>query len=285
MDTNSDLKNMLLSVPETAEAPSDEVWKGVRRGLKRRDFWRVKGKVLLSAVLLAAACGAVLLFVPQKNNSEVKEWRAESVAEVTEERALPAEIPATAMQAEAAVKTEASADRQVAEHAIPAARPAEARAEAVGTHPETQLQSVPVKAETAVAARPEEKTPAVARQQVAAAAPVVKAEMRPAETETVRPEAAETPAFQAIFPSAFTPNGDGLNDTYGPLLSERTTQYLMRIYNRSNQLVFQTVHPEEAWDGTFRGQPQPHGAYVCIISCTTASGKHSAKSEFLLLRD
>ena len=281
MDSN--LKDMLLSVPETAESPSPAVWKGVRRGLKRRDFWRVKGKVLLSAGFLAVTCGALLLSVSSSNVPDEGEAGKESVAEVTEETVVSGKTDVSDA-AQQPVKAEAPVGIQAFVAAAPAVRPAEVRAEeAAGTHPELQPQAAPEKKETAAAVHPEEIMPAMGRQQVATSA--VKAETLPAETENAQPKAAETPAFQVIFPSAFTPNGDGLNDTYAPLISGPVSRYIMRIYNRSNQLVFQALYPEESWDGTFRGQPQPHGAYVCVVSCTTASGQHSSKSEFLLLRD
>lgn len=282
MDMDSNLKDMLLSVPDTAESPSPAVWESVRRGLKRRDFWRVKGKILLSAGLLAVACGALLLLVPPSNVPDEEVPGVESVAEVTEGTVVSGktDVSDTAQQP---VKAETPASVQAFVPAVPAALPAEVHAESVSTHSEPQPHSVPEKSEASVAVRPEEKMPAASRQQVAA--PVVETEVLPAETEKARPKPVETPAFRIIFPSAFTPNGDGLNDTYSPLLSEPVSRYVMRIYNRSNQLVFQTLHPEESWDGTFRGQPQPHGAYVCIVNCTAASGQHASKSEFLLLRD
>lgn len=285
MDMDSNLKDMLLSVPETAESPSPAVWEDVRRSLKRRDFWRVKGKILLSAGLLAVACGALLLLVPPSNVPDEEVPGMESVAEVTEGTVVSGktDVSDTAQQP---VKAETPASVQAFVPAVPAARPVEVRAEAVtGTHPELLPQSAPGKTETAATARLEEKIPAASRQQVTVAIPAVKAETLPAETEKAQPKAVDTPAFRVIFPSAFTPNGDGLNDTYAPLISESVSRYVMRIYNRSNQLVFQTLHPEESWDGTFRGQLQPHGAYVCVVSCTTASGQHASKSEFLLLRD
>ena len=42
-------------VPEPLPAPPEAVWDGIRRGMKRKDFWRVKGKVLATALLCASA--------------------------------------------------------------------------------------------------------------------------------------------------------------------------------------------------------------------------------------
>ena len=92
-------------------------------------------------------------------------------------------------------------------------------------------------------------------------------------------------SLQISFPSAFTPNGDGLNDQYKPSISGKTTQYILRIYNSSQQLLFQTTTYDDAWDGTYRGKEQPHGLYLYICSCVDEFGrKYSMKGEFLLLK-
>jgi gliding motility-associated-like protein len=57
------------------------------------------------------------------------------------------------------------------------------------------------------------------------------------------------------FPSAFTPNGDGINDSFGPLGSlSALTKYSFSIYNRWGQKVFSSVNPFEKWDGALRGK-------------------------------
>ncbi|MDX1909715.1 MAG: gliding motility-associated C-terminal domain-containing protein [Bacteroidia bacterium] len=62
--------------------------------------------------------------------------------------------------------------------------------------------------------------------------------------------------------SAFTPNGDGLNETFGAIYHCQLDQYELHIYNRWGQEVFMTRSPDDAWDGTWRGQPCPLGVYV-----------------------
>lgn len=92
-------------------------------------------------------------------------------------------------------------------------------------------------------------------------------------------------SLNIVFPSAFTPNGDGLNDYYRASISGKTSQFLLRIYNTSQQLLFQTTKQEEAWDGTYKGTDQPHGLYIYTCSCTDEFGrKYILKGEFLLLK-
>jgi len=68
-----------------------------------------------------------------------------------------------------------------------------------------------------------------------------------------------------IMPSAFTPNGDGRNDYFGPITSVNFTNgtiKVFKIYNRWGQLVFNGNQP---WDGKFDGKEQPVGTYVYYI--------------------
>lgn len=49
--------------------------------------------------------------------------------------------------------------------------------------------------------------------------------------------------------NAFSPNADGLNDTFFPILSEDLNIIHFKIYNRWGDLVFET-NEHKAWDGT-----------------------------------
>mgnify|MGYP006421776357 CR=1 FL=1 len=51
-------------------------------------------------------------------------------------------------------------------------------------------------------------------------------------------------------PNIFTPNGDNLNDQLRPMEACFIESVEMRIFNRWNQLVFQTNDPQLLWDGT-----------------------------------
>ncbi|HLZ87418.1 MAG TPA: gliding motility-associated C-terminal domain-containing protein [Puia sp.] len=67
---------------------------------------------------------------------------------------------------------------------------------------------------------------------------------------------------QLLLPNAFTPDGDGHNDTFRPLHACEMTNFEMTIYNRYGELVFRSVNPDDAWDGRFRGARVQGGAYV-----------------------
>jgi gliding motility-associated-like protein len=74
-------------------------------------------------------------------------------------------------------------------------------------------------------------------------------------------------------PSAFTPNGDGLNDKIAPIaVGIRNIQYF-RIFNRWGQMVYSTTVNGEGWDGKIAGTLQATNTYVWICSAIDYTGK------------
>jgi gliding motility-associated-like protein len=64
------------------------------------------------------------------------------------------------------------------------------------------------------------------------------------------------------FPNAFTPNGDGVNDTFKPLFFCPVLTTSFKIYNRWGQKVFETRDPNAAWDGKVDGTEAPSDVYA-----------------------
>jgi len=69
-------------------------------------------------------------------------------------------------------------------------------------------------------------------------------------------------------PNAFTPNGDGLNDTFHPVV-ENANQYRLLIFDRWGAQLFETTDTENGWDGTFRGEGCSAGTYSYLIQYET----------------
>lgn len=90
----------------------------------------------------------------------------------------------------------------------------------------------------------------------------------------------------AIFvPSAFTPNGDGLNDILKPMGIGYFNINYFRVYNRWGQQVFYTTAFNEGWDGKLNGTPQDIGTYFWILSMTNRFGAEEIiKGDAVLLR-
>jgi gliding motility-associated-like protein len=66
-------------------------------------------------------------------------------------------------------------------------------------------------------------------------------------------------------PSAFTPNGDGLNDIIRPYLIGMKGLKSFSVFNRWGNLIFHSTTYGEGWDGTGHGDKQPPGVYVWVL--------------------
>lgn len=65
-----------------------------------------------------------------------------------------------------------------------------------------------------------------------------------------------------ILPNAFTPNGDGFNDQFIPILNRFVTRIKFEVYNEWGQKVFETTDPQINWNGTnFSGAQLADGVY------------------------
>lgn len=65
-------------------------------------------------------------------------------------------------------------------------------------------------------------------------------------------------------PNAFSPNDDGLNETFGPE-GQNIVAMELRIYDRWGEQVFKSQSLSNQWDGTLKGKPVPEGTYVYIL--------------------
>lgn len=75
-------------------------------------------------------------------------------------------------------------------------------------------------------------------------------------------------------PTGFTPNADGLNDTFRPLgAAEFMTEYQITIWNRWGQEVFRSTEVTNGWDGRFKGQDAQTGVYAYMITYRDINNK------------
>jgi gliding motility-associated-like protein len=73
------------------------------------------------------------------------------------------------------------------------------------------------------------------------------------------------PLFTFYVPNAFTPDGDGKNDTWGPAgANYEYESYNVQIYDRWGKMVWQTDSPDRQWNGTDQSSLEPvrEGLYV-----------------------
>lgn len=74
-------------------------------------------------------------------------------------------------------------------------------------------------------------------------------------------------------PSAFSPNGDGTNDTYR-VEARYFTSFNIQIFNRWGEKVYQSDNYEKhGWDGSYEGQKAPSGVYTYVVQATGMDGE------------
>lgn len=84
------------------------------------------------------------------------------------------------------------------------------------------------------------------------------------------------PYMSIYIPNSFTPNGDGLNDTFGAY-GEAIKDFKMQVYNRWGQMIFESNNVNNQWDGTHLGEKVPMGSYVYKVIAKGVVGKQTTK--------
>jgi gliding motility-associated-like protein len=88
-----------------------------------------------------------------------------------------------------------------------------------------------------------------------------------------------------LMPTAFSPNGDGNNDIYRPVIKNGPLDVLsFQIYDRWGQKVYDNeITGVVGWDGTYRNIKQPIGVYIYYIQVKLSSGNVVKQSGNLTL--
>lgn len=87
------------------------------------------------------------------------------------------------------------------------------------------------------------------------------------------------------FPNSFSPNGDGLNDYFKPVLGKYLLFYRLSIFNRYGQRIFTSSDPNAGWSGSFKSSPLDSGVFswVCEYQFPDKQNK-KIKGQVYLLR-
>lgn len=73
-------------------------------------------------------------------------------------------------------------------------------------------------------------------------------------------------------PNVFTPNNDGVNDTF-EILTTYVKTYHIEIYNRWGDLVFTSDDEDTHWDGKINGNDAEGGTYFYLLQMTGSEGE------------
>ena len=85
-------------------------------------------------------------------------------------------------------------------------------------------------------------------------------------------------------PTAFSPNGDNLNENFRPILIGMKSLDDFKVFNRWGQQLYSNAgNSITGWDGSFGGRPQEAGTYVWIAQGTDYLNKTVKKKGYVVL--
>jgi gliding motility-associated-like protein len=86
-----------------------------------------------------------------------------------------------------------------------------------------------------------------------------------------------------IFYSAFSPNGDGVNDTFEIDGLEAYPNCHVKIFNSDGIELFSNVGYTAKWDGSYKGKEMPLGTYFYLINLNDGS-KKTFNGHFMIIK-
>ena len=95
--------------------------------------------------------------------------------------------------------------------------------------------------------------------------------------------------LDVFIPNAFTPNGDGLNDSFKTVVNgPELDLYEFMVLDRNGKEVFYTTNPDENWDGTIKGSSYTSGTsmfiYILKIKSVEDRGPMTLRGHVVLIR-
>jgi|GEM_PF-1264518 len=89
---------------------------------------------------------------------------------------------------------------------------------------------------------------------------------------TVRMQIVIEKGYDVMIPNAFTPNGDGINDTFG-LQFRGAKSVELNVYDTWGSMIYhEKGETIKGWDGNLKGKPAENGNYLYKISVVTFYG-------------
>jgi gliding motility-associated-like protein len=85
-------------------------------------------------------------------------------------------------------------------------------------------------------------------------------------------------------PSAFTPNGDGINDRWDIKNMNTFTTGYVSVFNRYGQQVFFSIGYAIPWDGRYNNKDLPTGVYYYLIKTNEKGKEQRLAGNVLIVR-
>ncbi len=86
------------------------------------------------------------------------------------------------------------------------------------------------------------------------------------------------------FPTAFSPNGDGLNDSFYPNTNQTIIIESFDIYNRIGEKVYSYTPLSPSWNGFYLGQSAAKGVYSYILNYRFLGNRFTKTGEMMVVR-
>ncbi|MBC7400599.1 MAG: gliding motility-associated C-terminal domain-containing protein, partial [Mucilaginibacter sp.] len=85
-----------------------------------------------------------------------------------------------------------------------------------------------------------------------------------------------------VVPNTFTPNNDGINDTWNIKYLDTYPTAVVEVFNRYGAKVFSSNNYAIPWDGKFNGAVLPFGVYYYVID--TKSGRKQMTGSLTIIK-
>ena len=91
-------------------------------------------------------------------------------------------------------------------------------------------------------------------------------------TDTEQHDSTVITESKLVFPNAFSPNGDGINDVFKAKEYQSLAEFHAYIFNRWGQKLYDWTDPDEGWDGTSGGKDVKDGVYFVLVKAKGTDG-------------
>jgi gliding motility-associated-like protein len=91
------------------------------------------------------------------------------------------------------------------------------------------------------------------------------------------------PASFSKIPNVFSPNNDGINDTY-IVIGNHIKLFTMSVFNRNGELLYRTNDMNAGWNGEdLKGNSMPEGTYLVVLEALGADNTRIREAQAITL--